>query len=40
MCVCVRSLMQFFNGWLLGVDPTAGPRLGSYFNLDQCNTGQ
>ena len=28
--------MMFFNGWVLGRDPTASPRLGKYHNLDQC----
>ncbi|EKM54504.1 glycoside hydrolase family 23 protein [Phanerochaete carnosa HHB-10118-sp] len=42
-CPCQNNLdylMQFFNGWVLGTDPTASPRLGQFFNLDICGTGQ
>ncbi|GJE92197.1 lytic transglycosylase domain-containing protein [Phanerochaete sordida] len=42
-CPCQNNLdylTQFFNGWMQGVDPTGSPRIGSYFNLDICNTGQ
>lgn len=33
----VNSLTQTLNGWLLNRDPSASPRIGQYFNLDQCN---
>ena len=32
------SLHQFFNGWCQNIDAyTHNPRLGKYFNLDQCS---
>lgn len=33
----VNSVTQTVNGWLLNRDPSASPRIGKYFNLDQCN---
>lgn len=42
-CPCQNNLdylVQFFDGWLMNRDPTASPRLGQYFNLDICHTGQ
>lgn len=33
----IGSLTQTLNGWLQNRDPSASPRIGQYFNLDQCN---
>ncbi|KIP04207.1 glycoside hydrolase family 23 protein [Phlebiopsis gigantea 11061_1 CR5-6] len=42
-CPCQNNLdylTQFLNGWVLGNDPTGSLRIGSFFNLDICHTGQ
>ncbi|KAF7790338.1 hypothetical protein EIP86_001293 [Pleurotus ostreatoroseus] len=39
-CTCQNNLdylTQTLNGWLQNRDPSASPRIGQYFNLDQCN---
>ncbi|OCH89780.1 hypothetical protein OBBRIDRAFT_793932 [Obba rivulosa] len=38
-CTCQNNLdyiHQTVNGWLQNIDPSGNPRLGKYFNLDQC----